>query len=78
MDYDFNKNVLFERDEIADAVSKLFRYNQSELIYTMDLLFRGKSGNAISYDELNGNLLAIHFGDIWLKRQQGRFSQGGA
>jgi hypothetical protein len=57
-------------------IYKLFRYSQSEHNHILDILFRGRSGNVISYDELNGNLLTTHFGDIWLKRQQGRFSKG--
>jgi|JI61114C2RNA_FD_contig_81_62295_length_1717_multi_2_in_0_out_0_1 hypothetical protein len=77
MDYDSNRNVQFEREEISDALSIMLGYNQSELSQTLDQLFRSRSSNFLSYDEFNGNLLAIHYGEVWLKRQQNRFARYG-
>jgi len=77
MNFDFNKNVQFEREEISDALTNMLQYGSTELNQTLDRLFRGRSNNFISYDELNGSLLSIHFGDVWLKRQQGRVARPG-
>lgn len=50
MDYDVNRNVLYERQEVEQALSNLFKHSYSESSQILEQLFRGRTNNTISYD----------------------------
>lgn len=69
--YDFNKNMLFEEDEIEAILHHVFGLNETEISYVLLKFFNfaNRNDKSLTFDELVKILLEIYFVEIILKRQ---------
>jgi len=69
--YDYNKNMLFEEDEIEAILQHVFGLNETEISYVLLKFFNfaNRNNKSLTFDELVRILLEIYFVEIILKRQ---------
>ena len=61
--YDYNKNLLFEYEEIEDILLKVFELNEDELRYFISTYFNfeARKEGALTFEELIAIILSIYF-----------------
>lgn len=69
--YDYNKNQVFEIDEIRDILQKVFELDESEVSYILlkYFTFDAESGGSLTFDELIALILTIYFTEILFRRK---------
>lgn len=69
--YDYNKNQVFEIDEIKDILQKVFELDESEVSYILlkYFTFDAESGGSLTFDELIALILTIYFTEIIFRRK---------
>lgn len=69
--YDYNKNLLFEEDEIEAILHHVFGLNETEISYVLLKFFNfaQRNNKSLAFDELVRILLEIYFVQIILKRR---------
>lgn len=69
--YDYNKNMMFEENEIQAILHHVFGLNDTEVSYILLKFFnfKNRKDKSLTYDELVRILLEIYFIEIILKRR---------
>lgn len=71
--FDYNKNKLFESDEVKDILEQVFQFESNELSYILSKYFSfdAANGGSITFEELIALILTIYFTEIVFKRKYG-------
>lgn len=74
--YDFNKNMLFEEDEIEAILHQVFQLNESQVGYVLSKFFHfsTRQDKSLTFDQLIKILLEIYFGQFILLRKYKDFN----
>ena len=69
--YDYNKNLLFEEDEIESILHHVFNLNETEVSYILTQFFKfeNRKEKSLTFEELIAILLEAYFVEIVLKRK---------
>ena len=69
--YDYNKNLLFEEDEIESILHHVFNLNETEVSYILTQFFKfeNRKEKSLAFEELIAILLEAYFVEIVLKRK---------
>lgn len=69
--YDYNKNQVFELEEIQDILSKVFNFSEEELNYIMFNYFNflKNQNDNVTFEQLIAIILSIYFLEILFHRR---------